>query len=304
MTDDWSDPLLEPPIIEVHSRSAMVPVELLPLFLVSRPPIDVHVLARVFLGFAAVVRRVLPPPVLGDNVLKDDPHLPVQLFRHWDLAGSEQSELFSRFAGRICVDGPWPTTEDPDTVKAMMISALRDGSPLRERPHAENHEVQIHHFACHCDTSADLADEHWIKVSTKAGGARSVTLEELRIGFNETFFDQGARHRGVVYLNACGSSTMSPLRAGSFPEALLGYGHRAFIGTETAVPDDVAGTFTTHLYEQILLGDSLGKAILRARRNLLRHEHNPLGLMYVAYGNLDLTVKTPKDRITEDRYDS
>jgi hypothetical protein len=160
--------------------------------------------------------------------------------------------------------------------------------------------VQVHHFACHCDTTADLDDDYTLRLSTKRGRPRDISLGDLRRAYRERFTADrdDRRHRGIIVLNACASSRTNPLTAASFAQWFVASGHRAFIGTETDVPDGVASGFAAAFYGRLLEARRpLGEAVVWARRDLLRDFRNPLGLLYVVYGDTDLVVERPRPGI-------
>jgi len=138
-----------------------------------------------------------------------------------------------------------------------------------------------------------------IMLQTEKGDIRPVTLAQLRRCYEDrdaTVTSTGVgvaspTARAIVILNACGPSKTDPVSACSFPKLFLREGHRAFLGTETKVPDEVAAQFSRLLYIGLLGGLDLGQATLRARRMLLKEFHNPLGVLFVMYGEPGLHVK-------------
>jgi hypothetical protein len=97
----------------------------------------------------------------------------------------------------------------------------------------------------------------------------------------------------LVVMNACGTSVLNATSAVSFPALFLKDNeNRGFVGTEIAVPDDVASTFSRFLYGELFLNScSLGEAVRRARRQLLERYGNPLGLAYSVYADPDMRVE-------------
>ncbi|BCJ76637.1 hypothetical protein CS0771_61810 [Catellatospora sp. IY07-71] len=296
---DWSDDTAPLPMVELHCHDDTLPLELLPLFDFGPLPelrtyADLAAAASRFLGFATVVRRVVPTPVPADRVLRNDPALPVQFLRHRGLPSAQEEERFlASLGGHVRVDGPWPVAQDEGEVRDALLRALYDGSPL-DGSAGTAPPVQVQHFACHCDTTAELDDDYVLALSTRNGKARRLTFGELREGYYERIFADGdsGGHRAVIILNACASSRTNPLTAYSFPRWFLNRGHRAFIGTETDVPDGVAAGFAAAFYGRLLEARRpLGEAVVWARRDLLRDFRNPLGLLYVMYGDTQLTVE-------------
>ncbi|WP_155375186.1 CHAT domain-containing protein [Catellatospora vulcania] len=305
--EDWSDARHDVPIIEMRCGDHALPLELLPIFDLSRPPEirnydDVVRLARRFVGFATVVRRIVRTRMTVDHVLRNEPALPVQFMRHRGLPSAREEEHFLASLGdRVQVEGPWPLMEDDNAVRAALVRALYDGSRLDGNSAAEGDPpVQMHHFACHCDTTPEFDDDYKLELSTRNGRVRKIKFEEIRQGYIERIVEQqdSTQDRAVIILNACASSRTNPLTAYSFPDFFLRQGHRAFIGTETDVPDSVASAFSRAFYGRLLEAKRpLGEAVVWARRDLLRDFRNPLGLLYVMYGDTQLTVERARPGI-------
>jgi hypothetical protein len=301
---DWGDPEAPLPIVNVYGDDTL-PLELLPVFDLGELPDPrthderVRAAAR-FLGFTAVVRRTVRTPTDADRIIRNDPALPVQFLRHRRLRSAlREAQFLAGLGGHVRVEGPWPASEDDGAVRAALLRALYEGDPLNGAPRADP-PVQVHHFACHCDTTADLDDDYTLRLSTKRGRPREISLGELRRAYRERFTvdRDDRRHRGIIVLNACASSRTNPLTAASFARWFVASGHRAFIGTETDVPDGVAGGFAAAFYGRLLEAQRpLGEAVVWARRDLLRDFRNPLGLLYVVYGDTDLVVERPRPGI-------
>jgi hypothetical protein len=302
---DWSDPYDALPVVQMHCRDETLPLELLPLFDLSAvPPIrtldDLTRAAARFLGFAAVVWRVAPAQAPADHVLRNDPVLPVQFLRHRKLPSARREQGFlASLGGYVRVEGPWPDREGQAAVRDGIVHALYHGGGL-DGTAVGDPPVQVQHFACHCDTSARIDDDYTLVLSTRYGGRRVVSFGELRAAYDDLVFagEGPARHRAVIILNACGSSRTDPGSAFAFPRWFLKRGHRAFIGTETDVPDGVASGFAAAFYGRLLEHRRpLGEAVAWARRDLLRDFRNPLGLLYVMYGDIDLVVERARPGI-------
>jgi hypothetical protein len=297
--ESWADPDSPVPIVQMDCHDETLPLELLPVFdYGSMPPLRTYdELARAaarFLGFAAVVRRVGPDRVDADRVIHNEPALPVQVLRHHRLPSARREARFLASLGaHVRVEGPWPVAERPETVADALLRALYAGHRLDGLP--TDPPVQVHHFACHCDTTATHDDDYTLRLSTKRGWWRdiSISLGELRQAYREWLVADRdhQRRRAIVVLNACASSRTNPLTADSFARWFIASGHRAFIGTETDVPDSVASAFAAAFYGRLLEAcRPLGEAVTWARRDLLRDFRNPLGLLYVTYGDTDLAV--------------
>ena len=303
---DWEHPRSPLPVVQVNIREHAFPIELLPVFnLGPMPELRTHddrlrAAAR-FLGFTASVRRTVAARTAQDRVIRNDPVLPVQFLRHRRLLSAVREERFlSGLGEHVRVDGPWPTAEGTIEFRRALIEALYAGAALNGGGPEHGPPVQVHHFACHCDTRKPLDDDYTLRLSTRRGRARDVSLGELRSAYRERLAidRESRRHRGIVILNACASSHTDPLTAASFAQWFVASGHRAFIGTETDVPDGVAAGFAGAFYGRLLEAHRpLGEAVVWARRDLLRDFRNPLGLLYVVYGDTDLIVERARPGI-------
>ncbi|WP_433222661.1 CHAT domain-containing protein [Dactylosporangium sp. CS-047395] len=303
-TADW-DVDAPIPVVEFKSRDAALPLELLPLFDFGPLPAihvddDLRRVAARFLGFSAVVRRVTSAPVPGNHILRTDPRLPVQFLRHrpW-FGGKRDPGLLGALDGAVALEGPWPQAESESAFRAAIVDALHDGRGL-DGAAAGDPPVQVHHFACHCDTTAEDDDDYTLRLTTSNRRNRTITLGELRRQYSGRLYGNGsgAPARAVVFLNACASSRTDPDTAMSFPRWFLSHRHRAVIGTLSVVPDAVAGTFADALYGRLLQGERpLGEAMVQARRDMLRDTRNPLGLVYVQHGDTELIADRKRPEI-------
>ncbi|WP_117213183.1 CHAT domain-containing protein [Allorhizocola rhizosphaerae] len=285
------------PTVEFFCHDGALPLEILPVFDFGPMPDiriddDLRRAAARFLGFSAVVHRITRDSVTGDHTLRSDPLLPVQFFRHRPrFGGHRHPGLLGHLTEAVRLEGPWPVSESKAAFRQALVNALYHGRSL-DGGEPGDPPVQIQHFACHCDTTG-RHDEYMLTLSTRRRQKRTITLGELSAEYDDRFYQaqHAAQSRAVIVLDACASSRTNPTTALSFPRWFLSYGHRAFIGTETKVPDAVAAAFTDALYGRLLQGaHPLGAVVVHARRDLMRDTRNPLGILYVIYGDVELMV--------------
>lgn len=105
--------------------------------------------------------------------------------------------------------------------------------------------------------------------------------------FAQSLFDAGVfwpdTLRPLVVVNGCHTTATSPDEMFSMLSAFAAHGNAAgVIGTEITNFEPVAVTFGESLITGFLSGDPLGKAVRKARLELLRGG-NPLGLMYIPF---------------------
>jgi hypothetical protein len=292
------------PLVQVEGPASGFPFELLALFGGPSPKSvdDIALYARRFLAFSTAVWRVpyvvgAPGGVSSGQELQAQGPLPVSLIWYQPFAGAQREHKY--FADRpdlVELNGPWPELgmRAADTVVEELGGVLYD--PHRRFAHIDaGSELQIQHFACHGRTE----DAHPAGYElTLAGGANEpwpIPLAALDDDFDKRT-DGIPRVRPLVFLNACGSGHIDPVRMYSWPHWFLQNGHRGVIGTETLVPDVVAARFSEFFYDELLAQRPLGAALVLARRKLLHEFMNPLGLLYVLYADPDLTVRFGTER--------
>lgn len=295
----WRMPGDVVPVVEVIGHDDMFPFEFLRCFDFRSYDgfanyAEAEDAFRSFLGFGTVVRRVTAATVEAEP-LRRSPRLAVQFLRYEMQGAVAEEDYFGRVEHQLEIDGPSspdpaaPAAERVDRVIDVLYDPRRrlDGS-------ARSEPAQVHHFACHCDTSGSQAsDTHYtFTLGSDDDTERcAVTLGVLRSSWPKRL-QEGAFDgpRPLVVMNACGTSVINVRTAGSFPKWFLRQRHRAFVGTETEVPDVVAAAFAERLYDELLDSQPLGEALVRARRRLMAEELNPLGLLYVMHGDPALVV--------------
>lgn len=97
----------------------------------------------------------------------------------------------------------------------------------------------------------------------------------------------------LVFLNMCESAQITPSLSEGFIYLFLNRKARAVIGTECMMTVEFAHPFAKSVLERLLAGDSLGQAMLTARREFIKLR-NPLGLAYTLFGSATLCFKPPR----------
>ncbi|WP_157767631.1 CHAT domain-containing protein [Actinosynnema pretiosum] len=286
---DWASGRRVPVVECVGDVTGLLPLEFLPVF-------DLHALAvpvtghadfvercRSLIGFACVVRRAVLVRTPSDGrgeVRPLDGRVLVRYLHDGSLPGSGvERAWFEDAVGWVELRGPHPG--ESETPKEVARAITRAGESGRGD--------HVQHFSCHCDTTGDSALRYELSLRGEGGSVR-LTLGEL----GEAFMlgdDREDAPLPLVFLNACGSSTVDPKTSLSFPQLFLENGNRGFLGTEIAIPDEEAAAFAVAFYRSFLVeGVGFGRSVHRARETLLHRHGNPLGLAYSAYGNTDLAV--------------
>ena len=301
-----------PPVFEVQTELPyMLPFEFLPVFDTTKPwdvgnrteeelRKELPLLASRFLGFSAIVNRVFlqdsPKP---GGIIENLPRVSVRLFQHAGLVGAQLERDFFTTTDWIDLRGPWPTQSlDPDSFLSEFAKQVYDGVDASSR----NEPIdQIQHFACHCDTEHDRSQLYSLNLAHNAPGLfRESSVQKVTIGaLNREFgsFDErdGNELYPFVFVNACGSSRLTPTGVASFPKMFLELeGNRGVVGTETTIPDVYAAAFSKRFYTNLIRGATAGQSLFNARWSLLNGQHrNPLGILYTVYGDVDLSVRRP-----------
>jgi hypothetical protein len=302
-----------PPVIQVTSRiQHSLPLEFLPLFDTRKPkPIaDLSLLRQTvacFPVFSTIIGRVFinPDPTLAPESrsspswsrtkFENSSRLPVRFFRHAGLSGAKKERDFFERSDWIELRGPWPerslsSNEFLTTLARQLWEEV--AQPVLGQPD------EIHHFACHCNTEGNDSLDHSLFLANMQEfgfiAERRAPIRRLKGEFGSYPPRAAPTVRPLVFLNACGSTKMTPNGITSFPEMFLfNVGNRGVIGTETRIPDQFAAEFSEQFYLNLVRGATLGMAVFNARWTLLKRRNNPLGLLYSVYANPYATVRKP-----------
>lgn len=281
------------PMIEVIAQDqASVPIEIIPLFNFAPPGLitnllDLEQAAGSFPGFTCVMKRSIGSSShQRPKTLYANPKLPMKFFYHAGLANAGQEWKYLSSSERIEVDRPWPSgaISERGFVKEL-CDQLWDRSVMLEGQRGP--AAEIYHFACHCNTSGDVSKSYFLELSWDASSSQRASIASLRDGFAERLRCAAANFEPelpLVFLNACGSSRITPAAVSSFPGFLIDEGFLGVIGTETRIPDAAASSFARAFYDTFLDGVQLGEALLKARKRLLARA-NPIGILYTMYAD-------------------
>jgi CHAT domain len=293
----WADSSGDAPILEVDAPpEALVPIELLPLFDASPVPdirdhITLQRVARRFVGFAMAVHRMIPTPISQDAVLHGDPAMHMKMFHHTQLdAASSECEMLRGSTNAVMLTGPWPSEDlDEQRIAEVLAEYLVDPCLGFDGQRREDPD-QIHHFSCHCDTGWESPLDYSIELAAHSGITYRVTLRKLSAAMSRLFASaRTGTSMPLVVMNACASSATEPEGATSFPELFfVNNQNRGFLGTEARIPDEVAAAFAIRFYRELFQGRPVGQALRAAKLKLLNDFRNPLGALYMYYGNPSL----------------
>ena len=114
-------------------------------------------------------------------------------------------------------------------------------------------------------------------------GAATITEDKLR---SAEFFRES---RPIVFLNMCHSAGLFPSMRSGLTNVFIERNAAAVLGTECPVTSIFADMFAERVLTSLLNGQTIGNAVLTARRRF-HAERNPLGLLYTLYGHADARV--------------
>lgn len=148
----------------------------------------------------------------------------------------------------------------------QIYEALPEDSPIRKRPFWKElyDAVKGEDFE---------SDSSWIKLRYGKLG-----LDQLYEG------DVRLHNHPIVFLNMCESAQATPSLSDSFIHFFINRGARSVIATECTMRPLFAHHFSQRFFEALSRGDSVGQAILDARRAFIGME-NPIGLAYSLFGS-------------------
>jgi hypothetical protein len=150
------------------------------------------------------------------------------------------------------------------------------------------------HFSCHCDTEGRSSwHDYELRLAAKVDNTRNLSLSALQ---TEIVLAERWRHPNpdrvmpLVFVNACGSTTMDPHSAASILTPFTKNHNRGLIGTMARIPDRFAARFSQAFYYELFSGRTIGRALHEARWRMLKDRANPLGLLYTHFGDAGLRV--------------
>lgn len=259
------------------------PLELMPLFDLSLPKATAEEhreaileLAQRFPGFSMLCQRVytLPRP-LGQLVQHKTTR--IHFAHHTELQGAiHETRFLDQFRG-VRKLRPWPkgTRLRHQEAVRRLAKQLCDES------------VHIVHLSCHGntdDTDAGSCEGTFLTIGEEDKIEFEVTLGDLRRTL-ATRRPAKDKKRPLVFLNLCGGSYLHRAGGDSFPKLFWENGNAAVIGAETKVFDWHASEMSLLFYHYLHEGNSIARSLQLAKWRLLEHDSNPLGLLYVLYGD-------------------
>jgi len=170
---------------------------------------------RSFLGFSMIIKRTLPDhPLASDLKLRSPAQgLPIKFFWYEPLQGARsEHDFFVAERGAIDMDGPWPVGDlsKPAVIDQLSRHLFDPGWTLDGHPRTI--PDQIHHFACHCDTSATSSRDYAIMLSRGESTSYRIRLSDLVKSVSQLIGTNPPVQVSLplIFMNACGSSVIDP----------------------------------------------------------------------------------------------
>jgi hypothetical protein len=167
--------------------------------------------------------------------------------------------------------------ESPGRVQVFPVKTTGDLIDLLSQHGAE---MDILYFYCHGGTDAF--------------GQASVILSDA--SFNATQFAAlGVQlwHAPLVFLNGCATGAYGPQDYLGLINQFRASGASGVMGTECPVLELFAEAFASAFFPRLFDGQSVGKALLNVRLDLLQKRKNPLGLVYSLYAATEVQLAQP-----------
>lgn len=232
-----------------------------------------------FLGMRHVVDQI---PLQQDLEVRDlritsKPHLTVGL----NVSGTIDRQYNVTYVGEHL--DHWTTIAGqrrrlvlvPRSTRESVVAALDD-------VHTSD---QIEYFLCHAKSAGTAGNPGDAYLDLGLGGP--MTLRDLESVIPPSRLGK----HPLVFLNACESADLTPRFYAGFVPYFVNKGARGVIGTECKTPVVFAVRFAEAFFERLLDGHPVGDSVLFVRRELLRRNRNPLGLIYAVHCDADTRIE-------------
>lgn len=250
--------------IQVSSKNIFPPVE---VFYCGDPYSNDKIDRKKFWGMRGVISRsiihqdILPPDIF------ETPDVPrVRMAAYMELPAVKDKEV--------------PYLRNLDSLGHISLMELE---PLSNKQSAESikkfceflkNKHEVSHWACHLEGKGDSVKSTLFFTDDFRMTLDAAKYMKLRV--------EGAP---VVIFNACCSGSLHPRKLASWVELLTGSGAASIVATEFEVSDEFAPLLIKRLYDSLLQGVPIGRALLNVR-NIL----GPVGLGYVLYASPQRTI--------------
>ena len=135
--------------------------------------------------------------------------------------------------------------------------------------------------------SAGLADPGGPDASALVLSDAKLTLGDLALDAPTSTPLAG---KPLVFINACESAELSPAFYDGFVPYFMAKGARGVVGTECKIPALFGAEWARRFFGRFLGGETLGEAFFALRREFLKKNGNPLGLLYAVHCDGDTQI--------------
>lgn len=263
---------------------------------------QLHTLAgeaqQTFLGMRFAIRRVstatspFPHQFLRPMPKSEPARVAFAPFCHMDFERFRRDMEALDALGCYAFQAPQPdraklgTRTGPRRLAKMLL----EGAVPRE---------EIVHVTAHCRTPPNSPFEHALVFGGRGFFRKDelpLTMEVLdSVALNLPA--QEVPDGPLALLSACGANDVSSDAPTSLPEALLGAGYRAVVAPLVSLHVESARQVALAFFEAVARGQTVGKALVKVRRDLLASHGNPLALVYGCYGESRVAVDTESVRV-------
>ncbi len=170
----------------------------------------------------------------------------------------------------------------------LLIADIR--SQMEEIWEEHGSKLDLVYFYCHGDV--DDSNEPFLQLGNKKREDPNVAINKKQVVRSHLIrrYESVWRHRPIVYLNGCATGVSDPDRYINLIEDFRAAGASGIIATECLVSERLAAAYAIRLIRRFFEGETLGKAMLNVRRELLKELKNPLGLIYSFYAAHEISL--------------
>lgn len=172
-----------------------------------------------------------------------------------------------------------PKFEELHKKKTILLNVLRKLSmqqrseSLAEIKSFLSQDVHVIHFACHARGDNEYIDKSFLLLT-----------ENFELSMSDYVTRQlEMTYSPFIVLNACLTGEVSPLHTSSWARRFWELGARGVLAADFSIPDWFGASFSDVLYQYLLNGMPIGKALLDSRRTFWEQQHNLMGLAYALY---------------------
>lgn len=235
-----------------------------------------------FIAFSFYIKRYEDRWVESKKHNTDSESLSIKYFCH-DEFKCERS-FFSLLSKEIIdLKGPWPSDVNVYSKYEFEQEFTKHIQENTKNFKSEDSSLDIiQHFTCH----GEIDQKSQLDSKLTFGNNISVSLNALG---GKEFVNVEATP--IIVFHACQSGEKT--LGFSFPDIFMNTEHfsaRAYVGPQVEISGTFVQEFSKIFYKRLLEGFTIGEALLKAKRFFIEAFNNPLGLLYIFYGDPEIKV--------------